>query len=136
MHRLTLHILFSEANTHMSRNPTGRRRGAQPGNQNRLIHGIYSKQVSMEDSAQLESMPADLTGHELALARVRLKTCLDRQLTTSPEKWLAYERAIAYYLRLITSLIQKNASLKDSGKEAVLTVMDFIREANEEQHVQ
>lgn len=121
----------------MPRKPSGRRPGGQPGNQNRLIHGIYSKQVSIEDSAQLETMPSDLTEQELALARVRLKTCLDRQLSAPPEHWLTYERAIAYYLRLIISSINKNATLREhGGDDAVLTVMDFIHEANEKQNVQ
>jgi len=102
----------------MSCPPSGRRRGGQPGNKNHLIHGLYSKQVSIEDSDLLESMPADLNQHELALARVRLKTCLEKQLTAAPEDWLTYERAIAYYLRLIVSVIQKNAEFKERGYDS------------------
>jgi len=50
----------------MSRQPKATRKpGGQPGNQNRLVHGIYAKQLSSEDSELLESMPADLTEHEL-----------------------------------------------------------------------
>ena len=52
-------------------------------------------------------MPLDLTEHELVLARVRLKTCIEKQLTASPEDWLSYERAITHYLRLIASFDPK-----------------------------
>lgn len=120
----------------MSRKPTGRPRGGQPGNQNRLKHGLYSKQVSLEDSDLLETMPVDLIEHELALARVRLKTCLDKQLSAPPEDWLTYERAIAHYLGLIVSVIHKNGSLKDPGGDAVQMVLEMIRQVNEEQNVQ
>ena len=118
----------------MSRQPKASRRpGGQPGNQNHLIHGIYAKQLSSEDNDLLESMPADLTEHELALARVRLKTCLEKQLNSAPEDWLTYERAIAYYLRLIASLVQRNAAIKaNSSGDAFITVMEMIRQVNEE----
>jgi hypothetical protein len=118
----------------MSRQPSGRQRGGQPGNKNRLKHGLYSKQVSQEDSAELESMSLDRTEHELALARVRLKTCIEKQLTAAPEDWLSYERAITHYLRLIASLIQKNAE-SDGPGDAFMTVMEMIRQVNEEDHV-
>lgn len=121
----------------MSRQPTGRSRGGQPGNQNRLKHGLYAKQVSIEDSDLLESMSADLNVDELALARIRLKSCLEKQLDAPPEHWLTYERAIAYYLHLIASLINKNALIKEhNGGDAFMTVMEMIRQVNEEQHVE
>ena len=120
----------------MSRQPTGRPRGGQPGNQNRLKHGLYSKQVSIEDSDLLETMSEDLNKHELDLARVRLKTCLEKQLTAAPEDWLTYERAIAHYLGLIASSIHKNALLKErGGGDAFMTVMEMIRQVNEEDNV-
>ena len=111
---------------------------ANPETKIALSMASIQKQVSIEDSAQLETMPSDLTEQELAsLACVRLKTCLDRQLSAPPEHWLTYERAIAYYLRLIISSINKNATLKEHGvDDGVLTVMDFIHEANEKQNVQ
>ncbi len=93
----------------MSHKPSTRHRGGQPGNQNRLKHGLYSKQVSMEDREQLDTMSVDLTRNELALARVRLMTCLEKQLSASPEDWLGYEKAAAYYLNVIVSLIHRNA---------------------------
>jgi hypothetical protein len=71
------------------------------------------------------------------LARVRLKTCLEKQSTAAPEDWLAYERAIAYYLRLIVAVIQKNAEFKErGGGDAFMTVMEMIRQVNEEDNVE
>ena len=60
----------------MSRQPSGRQRGGQPGNKNRLKHGLYSKQVSQEDSAELEFMALDRTENELALALFASKPAL------------------------------------------------------------
>jgi hypothetical protein len=122
----------------MTHQHTGRSRGGQPGNHNHLVHGIYSKQVSLEDNDPLETMPSDLTEQELALARIRLKTCIEKQQGAAPQEWPAYERIIAHYLKLIASLIQKNASLNkgDARKDAVAIVMDYIRQENELQHVQ
>jgi len=120
----------------MSPQSTGRKRGGQPGNQNRLKHGLYEKQVSIEDGDLLESMPADLNKHELDLARIRLKTCIEKQLSATPEDWLGYERAISHYLQLIASLIQKNTLLtKERGGDAFITVMEMIRQVNEEDNV-
>jgi len=119
----------------MFRQPSGRHRGGQPGNQNRLKHSLYSKQVSMEDGAQLETMSQELTEHELALARVRLKTCLEKQLSAAPEDWLSYERALANYLHNIVALIHMNARNKNRGIDS-MTVMEMIRQVNEEQNVQ
>ena len=109
--------------------PSGRRRGGQPGNHNRLKHGLYSKQVSVEDDAELESMSMALTNQELALARVRLKTCLEKQLTAAPEDWLTYERAIARYLHDIVSTINKNVWNKKHGFDP-LAIEEMIRQRN------
>jgi hypothetical protein len=118
----------------MSHQPSGRRRGGQPGNQNRLKHGLYSKKLSMEDTEQLESMSLYLTQHELALARVRLKTCLEKQLIAAPEDWLTYERAIARYLHDIVSSIHQNAK-NNNRSFAFLDAMEMIRQENEDQNV-
>jgi hypothetical protein len=114
----------------MSHPPTGRRRGGQPGNQNRLKHGLYSKHLAMDDTAKLESISLHLNRHELALARVRLKTCIEKQLSASPEDWLTYERAIARYLHDIVSSIHQNA--KNNRRFAPLDFMEMIRQGNED----
>lgn len=88
----------------------------------------------MEDRILLESLPEKLNRHELALARVRLKTCLNKQLGASPEDWLTYERAIARYLGLIVSSIHKNASLKDYGALMDSDIRNLIRRLNKVQN--
>jgi len=93
----------------MPRKPTGRRRGGQLGNHNRLKHGLYSRHLLPPRPGDSASAPLASHVHELALARVRLKTCIEQQLTAPPEEWLIYERAIAHYLGLVTSLIYRNA---------------------------
>lgn len=115
--------------------PTGRAGGAPPGNKNALKHGIYSRYISVSEDAELEPMPLDKNQHELALARVRLKDCIQKQRDSSAEDWLKYEKAIAYYLRMIVSLTNKNALLGRDRRAAYITVMEMIRQVNEEQDV-
>ena len=115
--------------------PTGRKRGAPVGNTNALKHGIYSRCISVTEDEELEPMPLDKSQHELALTRVRLMQCIQKQQEASAGDWLAYEKAIAYYLRIIVSLTTRNALLGQNRKTAYITVMEMIRQVNEEQDV-
>ena len=119
----------------MSTNPTGRKRGGQPGNQNRLLHGIYSKLVSNQDGHDVESMPPNQNEPELALARIRLKNCIEKQKAAPLEQWLAYEKTITHYLGMIAALTHRNAILGKEDTPAMMTVMEMIRQVNEEQDV-
>jgi hypothetical protein len=115
--------------------PTGRPRGAPPGNTHALKHGIYSAHISASEQEALEPMPPDQNQVELALARVRLKTCLEKQGNCEPSQWMDYERMISCYLRLIVSLTHKNALLGRDQHAAYITVMEMIQQVNEEQDV-
>src|SRR3990172_9487176 len=115
--------------------PVKRNRGGQPCNKNRLKHGIYSEHISVQDDEQLGSMAHDKSEHELALARVRLKQCMAKQDSAPPEEWLRYEKAIAHYLAVIVNLTNRNALLGRDSKTAFVTVMEMIRQVNEQQHV-
>ena len=115
--------------------PTGRRRGAPAGNTNALKHGIYSRHISTDEQASIESMPSDKNADELALARVRLNGCIQRQSECPPEQWLDYERAITHYLRIIVTLTHKNAILGQDRRTAYVTVMEMISQINEEEGV-
>lgn len=115
--------------------PNGRRRGAPDRNSNALKHGIYSRYISVNEEVGVESMPADKNRDELALSRVRLTTCLQKQRECPPNLWLGYERQIALYLRIIISLTHKNAILAQDRRTAYVTVMEMISQINEEQGV-
>lgn len=114
---------------------TGQRRGAPARNTNAMTHGIYSRYISVTEEAGVENMPADKNRDELALARVRLTNCLQKQKECPPDLWLDYERLIAHYLRIIVSLTHKNAILGQDRRTAYVTVMEMISEINEEQGV-
>ena len=120
----------------MTYKPTGRKSGGQPGNTNNLKHGIYSQHISVQDDEQAEGMPFDINNDELTFARVRLKSCIIQQQAASPEDWLSYEKAITLYLGKIVSMIHHNAFLGGDQKTAFMTVMEMIRQVNEEQNVQ
>jgi len=93
----------------MSHPPSNRRRGAQPGNTNRLKHGLYSRRLSPPADNQASS-PAEMPDpkFQLALARRRLAQLLGQQESASPEDWLSYERGILHYLSFISSLWWKS----------------------------
>ena len=120
----------------MTNQPTGRKRGGQPGNKNRLKHGIYSQHISIQDDEQVDAMPLDINNDELTFARIRLKDCILKQQAAPPEDWLSYEKAITSYLAKIVAMIHHNAVLGEDKKVAFMTVMEMIRQVNEEQHVQ
>ncbi len=113
-----------------------RRRGAPLGNTNHLIHGVYSQHISVQAEHGLASMPIDQNQNELALARARLNAVLDKQRAAPPEQWLDYERAASHYLTAIGSLIHKNAVLGRDQRSSFVTVLEMIRQVNEDQHVE
>ncbi len=84
----------------MSHRPSLRRRGGQPGNTNRLRHGLYSRRIAPIGGAVDRHF-------QNALARRRLAQLLDRQeACTSPRDFLSYERGILHYLSMIIYLRQ------------------------------
>ena len=119
----------------MTYKPTSRKRGGQPGNKNRLKHGIYSQHISIQDDAKADAMPLDLNNDELTFARIRLKDCILKKQSAPPEDWLDYEKAITAYLAKIVAMVHHNAVLGQDKKVAFMTVMEMIRQVNEEQHV-
>ena len=120
----------------MTYKPTGRPVGAPPNNINHLKHGLYSHHISVEDDEEDSAMSDNKTSDELTFARVRIKRVLDKQGTVSPEDWIAYEKAVSHYLGQVITLLHKNIVFGRDNKDALLTVMDFIRQANEDQNVQ
>jgi len=115
--------------------PLPRRRGGQRGNHNALKHGIYSRHISLQNDEQLAPMSEDKYPDELAMARVRLTTCLLNQAAAPPEDWLSYEKAVLHYLDKIVSMIQKNAVLGKDRRIAFTTVMEMVCQVNDEQDV-
>jgi hypothetical protein len=94
------------------RAPSGRRRGGQPGNHNRLKHGLYARQLSITHTLRLERLGLNRNELGIALARARIKMLLTKQAAASPREFLTYERAIKHYLDLIARLIQRNSDLR------------------------
>ena len=119
----------------MTYKPTGRKGGGQPGNTNALKHGIYSQHISIQDDEEVDTMPLDINNDELTFARVRLKSCILKQAAASPDDWLSYEKAITLYLSRIVSMIHHNAVLGGDRKTGFVTVLEMIRQINEEQNV-
>jgi len=119
----------------MQTQSTKRTRGGQPGNSNRLTHGLYSQHISVKDDTALAEMSLERNENELALARVRLSECLARQAKAPPEEWLAYEKAISHYLSIIFGNTNKNALLGRDSRLTFVTVLEMIRQVNEHQGI-
>ncbi len=94
----------------MPRKNTGRRRGGQPGNHNRLRHGLYARQLPAGLLGPLNAAGLDRSELSIAVARARLKLCLDKQ-AADPVHWLSYERAVQYYLKQLAVLVHRNGRL-------------------------
>lgn len=89
----------------MPRPATGRRRGGQPGNTNRLVHGLYSRRLPPDLMPDLNPRTQMDPEFEIALARIRLVGLLKAQQSASPRQFLSYERAVLAYLHHIRCLI-------------------------------
>jgi hypothetical protein len=114
---------------------TGRPVGAPLNNHNALVHGLYSRHMSIQVQRDVDAMPADRNGDELAFARARLGFALDQQRDAPPERVLSWERVIAYNLRTICMLTYRNAVFGRDSRTSFITVLEMIRQTNEQQEV-
>lgn len=90
----------------MSSPRSTRHRGGQPGNSNRLRHGLYSRRQPPAG----DHLDPDF---QVALARSRLAQLLQKQeSSTSPRDWLSYEHGILHYISLIIYLQQFRTALR------------------------
>ncbi len=115
----------------MPRKPTGRRRGGQPGNHNRLKHGMYARKLPIELELWLERRGLNHNHLDIDVARARLNQLLAKQAAAPPRDYLAYERAIQYYLDHITRLLHRNARsrLKPSfASQDLLTLVEMLND--------
>jgi hypothetical protein len=115
--------------------PPGRK-GAPLGNTNRLTHGLYSRHLSVHLDHDVSAFPIDQSTDELALARSRLNDLLEKQRDAPPEAWLGFETAVWRYINTIIACTQKNAILGRDQRTSFVTVLEMIRQANEQQAVQ
>ena len=119
----------------MPRKPTGRPPGAPRNNHNHLIHGLYSHHMSIQVAQEIDSMPADRNNDELAFARARLAYALEQQHDAPPDLLVSWERVIAYHIRTICMLTHQNALFGRDSRASFVTVLDMIRQVNEQQKV-
>jgi hypothetical protein len=89
----------------MPSSPSGRRRGGQSGNTNRLVHGLYSRRLPRSLTWPANPRTGFDSEFEIALMRVHVSQLIERQIAASPEHYLAYERAIFAGVGRILSLM-------------------------------
>lgn len=110
----------------MPRSPSSRRRGGQPGNTNRLRHGLYSRRIPRDLTSAPDPRTTAQPDFEIALARVRLVQLIRAQQAAPDQDWLAYERAVLNYLGLIFSLTEAAARRRRNGPE-LTAILDELR---------
>ena len=103
---------------------TGRKRGAQPANTNRLKHGLYSRRIAPADSVIKAPPRIPEPMFQIAFARKRLARVMRLQVRAPIDQWLSYERCILHYLSLIASLAQFHASR--FGPDLAAMALDIV----------
>lgn len=95
-----------------------KRRGGQPGNQNAVKHGLYSKRFSPEEIENLSGMREGLTD-EIEVARVALSRILDYMQEIEPrnmniQDYVALQNLVAKHTATISRLMQVDKALTDA----------------------
>ena len=95
-----------------------KRRGGQPGNQNAVKHGLYSKRFSPEEIENLSGMREGLTD-EIEVARVVLSRILDYMQEIEPQNmdiqdYVALQNLVAKHTATISRLMQVDKALTDA----------------------
>jgi hypothetical protein len=100
-----------------------RRRGAQPGNQNALKHGFYSRVLT--EAEQIEVAEAEgiegLDG-EIAVLRVKLRELLEKH----PDRIDLQMQAASTLARLMRTKYNITPEQKKNLKEAITTVLKEV----------
>jgi hypothetical protein len=97
---------------------TGRRRGAQPGNTNALVHGFYSRQMKAGEIADLSTILPDLNG-EIAMLRVlagRAVQAVSQAEHVTLDDWSMLLNSIGSAFIRISSLTRTQALLSGEDK--------------------
>lgn len=97
---------------------TGRRRGAQPGNTNALVHGFYSRQMRAGEIADLSTILPDLNG-EIAMLRVlagRAVEAINSSKDITITDWSMLLNSIGSAFIRISSLTRTQALLSGEDK--------------------
>jgi hypothetical protein len=108
-----------------------KKRGAQPGNNNALHHGLYSTAYQSRASRTLDEFPAsDLTA-EIELIRVmtaRFVESVHSGAQLDPETQLSALRAVTLSVQAISSLLRLQALRSSASKFGDITEEQAMRE--------
>ena len=75
---------------------------------------------------RLEALGLNRNELQIALARARLKSLMDKQAAGSPKDFLSYEHAILHYLVHITTLIHRNQRLPQKSGVHLRSLTELI----------
>jgi len=99
-----------------------RKRGAQPGNKNALIHGFYSRHFKAEENRILSQMSLTDPSGEIELMRVQNDRFMEFQNTLSHpldlEAQLSVLRAVTLSTESINSMIRTQIVLAQANGES------------------
>jgi len=102
----------------MGRKSSGKKRGGQPGNLNRLKHGFYSKRLKTMEVDEVEGLREDLND-ELALLRAMLRRFVERwEVVESLEEDARVLDQASQVMTRLGTLLRTNYVLRGRTSEA------------------
>ena len=112
-----------------------KKRGGQKGNKNALKHGIYSKFILLAHDAALKGMSDTNVKDDLAMARVKFATAMNKQADTADLKdWLSVELFCYYWLSKIMDCKLRIKEVDQVAGSVFEDFMDAVRAANDRQN--
>lgn len=118
--------------------PESRKRGAQPGNQNALKHGLYSRNPALSQTQVLESSLAEGLESEIIMLRLLMRA-LYEQASSSDEEELDLQQMIKILGALGTGTVRLSKLLRTQqalgvgeGSKLVQNLSQTLREVAKE----
>lgn len=113
----------------------GRRRGAQPGNSNRLTHGFYSRKFKVDESADLNVLASsDKLNDEIMLLKVVIRRVWE--LASAGEdnldSWIGALNVLGQAMTRQAGLLRVQALLGGGNSEVTNAISEAIRQVTDE----
>jgi hypothetical protein len=105
-----------------------RKRGGQPGNTNALKHGFYTKNFSLAERRELESVKGIVLGDEIALLRVLIRRFADQILSiqdVSLNESAQHLAVVSEAMLRLASLLRTNHLLGGSESDTFMETLNL-----------
>lgn len=113
----------------------GRKRGAQPGNNNRLTHGFYSRKFKSGEIADLEVLASsDKLQDEIVLLKVVIRRVweLASEKEGDLDSWIAALNVLSQAMTRQAGLLRVQSLMGDGNSEVTQAISEAIRQVTDE----